>query len=297
MNKTLFEESQKFLPNSKYSVKFECCSSDSLTIYTYIKSPDNILTATEHAHDDYEFLMPLTPIPYLTNDDAVYFGEVGWVYPVLSGRKHGIKYDIGDVAHNSIVVKKTYFENLLNEKNRFGAQFNYEFKATDELKIYIEAFKKEFRKSDKAYKHKLEHLSALICDEFIDEATACDIDNRREKSKYQRGMRSAAEFLNDNYNKTISFCETARTFGMSPNYFSYCFKKAFGETPFVYLTKLRISKAKILLDTTDKPISEIASICGITKLSTFSEAFKKATGAYPSQYRKLGEIISLDLFE
>lgn len=286
MNKPTIDESQKCLLNSKSSMKFESYNSDSLTIYSYIKSPDNVLAATEHLHEDYEFLMPLTPIPYLTNDGAVYFGEVGWIYPVLSGRKHGIKYDIGDVAHNSIVVNKVYFEALLQEKNCFGSQFNYEFKATEELKTYIKAFKNEHIKGSASNMRKIEHLTALICDEFIDGGTNCTIDNRKDVSKYQRGMRSAAEFLNDNYDKPISFYEAARTFGMAPNYFPSCFKKAFGETPSVYLTKLRISKAKILLETTDKPINEVALLCGITKLSTFSEAFKKANGTYPSQYRK-----------
>lgn len=121
MNKPIIDESQKCLLNSKSSMKFESYNSDSLTIYSYIKSPDNVLAATEHLHEDYEFLMPLTPIPYLTNDGAVYFGEVGWIYPVLSGRKHGIKYDIGDVAHNSIVE---------NTRGRFSRvlQFSYNAK-------------------------------------------------------------------------------------------------------------------------------------------------------------------------
>lgn len=291
MKKTTSTKNQKGIPNSKRDTEIEYCLSDNLSILSYIKSPDHILTATEHSHEDYEFLMPLTPIPYLTNDGAVYFGEVGCVYPVMSRRKHGIKYDISDVAHNSIVVNRNYFDNLLTEKGRLHTEFNYEFKASDELKIYIEAFKKEFRRNETADKNKLNHLAALICSEFIDGGTGHPIDNRKEISKYQRGMRSAAEFFNENYDKPVSFHETAHMFGMSPNYFASCFKKSFGETPFAYLMKLRISKAKILLETTDRPVSEIASICGITQLSTFSEAFKKATGMYPSQYRKSGEFV------
>ncbi len=286
MKKAVTEKSTKNLSDKKSSAIFDSCSSGRLTILSFIKSPENILSATEHSHADYEFLIPLTPIPYLTNNDAVYFGEVGWIYPVLSGRKHGIKYDIGDVAHNSIVVNKKYFDSLLNDKNHYGAQFNYEFKATEELKIYIEAFKKEFRKAGEPDKNKLGHLTALICGELIDAGTLCDIDNRKEISKYQRGMRSAAEFFNKNYDKPVSLYETACLFGMSQNYFSSCFKNAFGQTPFAYLTKLRISKAKILLGTTDKPIHEIALLCGIKNLSTFSESFKKSTGMYPSQFRK-----------
>lgn len=268
---------------------FDSFISDNLNIYSYLKSPDNILCAFEHSHEDYEFLMPLTPIPYLMNNGAVYFGEVGWVYPVLSGRSHGIKYGISDIAHNSIVIKKKYFQGLMNEKNCKNTQFNYEFKATEELKTYINAFKKECRKKIPDNNSKLRHLEALICEELIDEGTRSVIDNRRVQAVYQRGMRSAADFFNSNYSKPISLKETALTFGMSPNYFSSCFKKAFGVTPLAYLTKLRISKARMLLDTTNKPINEIAYDCGIEKISTFSESFRKSTGLYPSQYRKNSE--------
>ena len=70
--------------------------------------------AFSHAHDQYEFIIPHTPIPFLLNDDAVYFGAVGYVFPVQSGRGHGMKYSLSDISHSDIVVQKDYLEDLMH---------------------------------------------------------------------------------------------------------------------------------------------------------------------------------------
>ncbi|MFR3403282.1 MAG: helix-turn-helix domain-containing protein [Holdemanella porci] len=48
----------------------------------------------------------------------------------------------------------------------------------------------------------------------------------------------------------------------------------------------RIQEAKVLLSTTNLQISEISIIIGFTSQSYFAQAFKKATGISPIQFRK-----------
>ena len=53
-----------------------------------------------------------------------------------------------------------------------------------------------------------------------------------------------------------------------------------------YITRIRIEKAKTLMETTGLTIAEISDLTGFASQSYFSTAFKNATGLTPSQYKK-----------
>lgn len=267
-------------------LRFTHAFTEQLSVVELIKSPDNIVPAFVHAHEEYEFIVPHTPIPFLLNEGAVYFGEIDWVFPVQSGRTHGIKYELSNISHSNIAIRKEYFEDILREKGLIGTAFNYEFRLSDELKLYINAFKKEFSKGEKKDPYKLKHLAALICVELIDAGTNPDLDTRKERHSYQKGIRSAAEFLNDNYRRDVLIDELAAMCGFSKNYFITSFKRSLGESPYSYLSKIRLSKAKLLLETTNETVQDIAIKCGFKKSNTLTSLFKAATGKTPTEYRQ-----------
>ena len=53
-----------------------------------------------------------------------------------------------------------------------------------------------------------------------------------------------------------------------------------------YITRIRIEKAKSLIESTDLTIAEISEITGFASQSYFSTAFKNYTGAAPSRYKQ-----------
>lgn len=53
-----------------------------------------------------------------------------------------------------------------------------------------------------------------------------------------------------------------------------------------YITRIRLEKAKSLIENTDMSIAEISDLTGFASQSYFSTAFKNFTGATPSQYKK-----------
>ena len=55
-----------------------------------------------------------------------------------------------------------------------------------------------------------------------------------------------------------------------------------------YITRIRLEKAKSLIETTDLSIVDISEKTGFTSQSYFSTAFKAYTGMTPSQYKKQG---------
>ena len=53
-----------------------------------------------------------------------------------------------------------------------------------------------------------------------------------------------------------------------------------------YITKIRIEKAKVLIESTSNTIAEISDMTGFASQSYFSTAFKNYTGLTPSQYKQ-----------
>lgn len=63
------------------------------------------------------------------------------------------------------------------------------------------------------------------------------------------------------------------------------FKKATGETPLVYLQKIRIENAKRLLESKNLSFSEVTWEVGYNDVSSFHKTFKAETGLTPIEYR------------
>ncbi|WP_071395004.1 response regulator transcription factor [Bacillus tuaregi] len=95
----------------------------------------------------------------------------------------------------------------------------------------------------------------------------------------------AKEYIDKNYDKSISLEEVAEQIGISSYYLSKLFKEKFQVTFSDYLKNIRMEKAKeFLLDGT-MALKEIALNIGYKDPNYFSRAFKKQTGMSPREYR------------
>lgn len=92
-------------------------------------------------------------------------------------------------------------------------------------------------------------------------------------------------FMADNIAGNISLSDLAANVSLSTYYFSHIFKEEMGYSPHEYLIHMRVDKAKYLLKSTDKPIKEIAAMCGLGDACNFSSVFKKVSGYTPAVYR------------
>ena len=100
-------------------------------------------------------------------------------------------------------------------------------------------------------------------------------------------IQQAVRFINDNYRTDIRLAASAREAGMSPSHFSRIFKKVMGLSYQDYLNNQRITKAKNLLRTSVRSVTEIAVSLGFADQTGFGRIFKKLTGHTPSAFRKL----------
>ena len=94
------------------------------------------------------------------------------------------------------------------------------------------------------------------------------------------------------YTEQLSVGDISEAVGLHPNYAMNLFKKAFGTTLIDYLTHHRISHAQRLLATTDEKIVEVAFQSGFNSISRFNEAFRRACGCSPRDYRAQHEMAS-----
>lgn len=93
-------------------------------------------------------------------------------------------------------------------------------------------------------------------------------------------------YLDVNYAEKIKLQDTARSFGVHPNYLTRIFHQKYGISPKQYLIDLKLKKACRLLTTTELSISVIASSLGFDDQLAFSKIFKKEHFLPPSEYRK-----------
>ena len=112
-----------------------------------------------------------------------------------------------------------------------------------------------------------------------------------ELAKHMKGsdrvdIKTITDYVQNNFASDLYLDKVAETFGTSSKYLSRKFKESVGMNFSDYLSHLRLENAKILLASTDKPITQIMSECGFSNRTTFIRAFKNYTGDTPGNWRK-----------
>lgn len=99
-------------------------------------------------------------------------------------------------------------------------------------------------------------------------------------------IRDIAKYVEANYREDISLQDIASHFFLSREYISRKFKQEFGVTMSDFISRIRIGKAKLLLENSQLRISQIAESVGYQDENYFSKVFKKQEGIRPGEYRK-----------
>ena len=96
----------------------------------------------------------------------------------------------------------------------------------------------------------------------------------------------AKSIIEESSSRDITVSEIADRLNMSVHYLCHVFKAETGTTPIDYRNSVKLIRAKKLLVSTEKRVSEIAFECGFGSASYFSKMFYKNEGITPSEYRK-----------
>jgi len=100
-----------------------------------------------------------------------------------------------------------------------------------------------------------------------------------------RHLVRARDLADRAYAEPIGVDDLARAAGLSKAHFSREFAKAFGETPHRYLLTRRLERAAFLLRHTDRSVTDICFLVGLSSVGSFTTSFRRLHGRTPTQYR------------
>jgi AraC-like DNA-binding protein len=117
--------------------------------------------------------------------------------------------------------------------------------------------------------------------------TLSDASFTNEHFSYNsRRIEKAFEYMNNNYDKSITLGEVAKLVSMTEVSFSRFIKKRTGNTFIDSLNEIRLGHASRMLIDTTHSIAEVSFNCGFNNISNFNRIFKKKKACTPKEFRE-----------
>ncbi len=107
------------------------------------------------------------------------------------------------------------------------------------------------------------------------ESTRNDLKNKMER---------VFGYIDNNLHSDIDIGDLASTACISEYHFIRVFSLFCDCTPYQYIIKKRIDKAKLMIQYNLYSVCEISKACGYGRVQTFRKCFKRETGLTPREY-------------
>ena len=95
------------------------------------------------------------------------------------------------------------------------------------------------------------------------------------------------QYIHQHIDQDLSVSELAEMAGKTPEYLTKVFKKNTGMTLKKYIDHEKMEAAKVLLKTTQLPVTIISGYVGYSNYSNFTRSFRQIVGCTPSEFRGL----------
>ncbi len=102
----------------------------------------------------------------------------------------------------------------------------------------------------------------------------------------ERHLLRAKDLIDGRYAEPLDLDALSRVSGYSRAYFSRAFRRAYGVSPREYLITRRLERAASLLRSTDRSVTEVCHLVGLTSVGSFTTAFTRTYGRTPTAYRR-----------
>lgn len=146
--------------------------------------------------------------------------------------------------------------------------------------IYLSATSKNAHKGFKC--SELLYSFLILLSKCKSVKAPCSESNRRKQ------INEVISFIESNFHLNPSLKDIANIINVSPQYLCRIFETSLSMSPFEFMTKLKIQKAKELLITKNHlTVNEIAKLSGFNSTTYFCTVFKKLESLSPSNFRAM----------
>ena len=117
---------------------------------------------------------------------------------------------------------------------------------------------------------------------------------KRETTRVELKKRidKVLEFIDEKIDSSIEIKDLADAACMSEYHFIRVFNEFCECTPYQYIIKKRIAKAKEMIEYNAYSVHEISQACGYESVQTFRKCFKRETGLSPRAFYKVHEAVA-----
>lgn len=226
--------------------------------------------------------------PYGINDCQILYvtsgkGEAVIYNTTYELKKHSILYLPSNTPHHYYPTTTAWGTKYIT----FGGSGTHDF---TNMPAFVQANSTEFDFSRwykilYQYKYTPNHeksLSVTLYATLLEFKSSISLSSPLSEAK-KNMLISAMHEMATNFKLNLS--DVAQKLNISEEHFCRTFKAYTGLRPLEYVNYLKIQRAKELLKSTDKNISEIAEMTGYFSPSYFTMIFKRYTGISPKNFR------------
>jgi AraC family transcriptional regulator len=109
---------------------------------------------------------------------------------------------------------------------------------------------------------------------------------RRREGLSDGEFRRCAEFAEAHVDRRVDIASWAAALMLSTNEFGRRFQRKTGVSPYHWLLDLRLERARMLLESSDLPLAEVALRLGFCSQSHFTDSFRRRHGLSPGRWRR-----------
>lgn len=208
-------------------------------------------------------------------------GDLVIINPNVSHTETG--YDDQPFEYIVLGINGLYFQNEQDGKSRNYSVHNF-LKYKDDLYFYLKILIKEIQDKRDHFEDICQNLSEILMLNIIRNTKA--EFSVAPTQKITKECYFIEQYLNEHFKEDITLDTLGSLTYLNKYYLVHAFKKYKGVSPINYMIDKRIQESKHLLETTNYPISRIATLIGFSSQSYFSQVFRKATDMTPNEYRK-----------
>jgi len=256
--------------------------------HAHFQKTHNILES--HSHSGMEFIVMLKGTQQYVVGDCSYTLHGGDIFMTTPGEIHSG----GNAPQN--VAEIIWFQLEFTEPNHFLGtvspnseylftqlrNYNQRIRRVSQKELQVLSSSFRLLDSDSLPSRLLGH-NYLIA--FLLKNLCSQNEPTEDDSHSNLHLSTAKDYIKEHLYDNPTIEELAAYCGFSPSKFNTRFKELVGSTPHTYMLNLKIEKAKELLNTSDKSITEIAHKLCFSSSEYFSSVFKKYTGMTPTNYR------------